>query len=223
MCFTPAISLTTAIIEWVLALSLLFAYRKSVLRPYAFFVLALLGAYQFGEFRLCTTGQAELWGTFAFLSYTFLPAVGLHAVIAFLRKRTSLMLLYAPPIVFSLVALSVKQFIAQGTCAQLFVTILTFFSWGIPFVLYMSYYAGFILATFVLLARAYRHERGRRKKACGAIFAALLLMFIPTVLLMVLFPALRIQFGSVLCHFALLTAAAFYIAVYYDATHETNR
>lgn len=217
MCYTPVVSLTTAIIEWVLAFTLLFAYRKSALRPYAFFILALLGAYQFGEYRLCVTGQAEFWGTFAFLSYTFLPALGLHAVLSYLRKHVSLMLVYAPPIVFSLVALSLRPFIAQGTCEPLFVTILTFFSWGIPWVFYVSYYFGFILAIFVLLARAYRHEHGRRKKACAAMFAAILLMFIPTVLLVVLFPSLRMQFPSVLCHFALLTTAAFYIAVYYDA------
>ena len=50
MCFTPAVSLTTAIIEWALALTLIVAYRKSVLRPYAVVLLILLGAYQFAEF-----------------------------------------------------------------------------------------------------------------------------------------------------------------------------
>jgi len=216
MCFTPAVSLTTALIEWALAIVLLCAYRRSVLRPFGVVILALLGAYQFSEFMLCTTGQAELWGTIAFLSYTFLPAVGLHAALTYLRRRSLPLLIYGIPAVFALIALAKNPFVLQGTCETIFVTILTYFSRNPAWALYTAYYYSFILATFVLFARAYRTERGHRRKVCGAMLAAVLLMFIPTFILIGIFPALRIRIPSVLCHFALLTAAAFLIAVHVD-------
>jgi len=216
MCFTPAVSLATALIEWALAVILLCAYRRSVLRPFGAIILALLGAYQFSEFMLCTTGQAELWATFAFLSYTFLPAVGLHAALAYLRRRSLPLLIYGLPAVFALIALAKNPFVLQGKCETIFVTILTYFSSNPAWALYTAYYSGFILAAFVLLAQGYRAEHGYRKKACMVLLAAVLLMVIPTLILIGIFPALLIRVPSVLCHFALLTAAAFFIAVHVD-------
>lgn len=217
MCYTPVVSLTTALIEWLLAALLLLLYRRSRIADFGAAVMILLGLYQFSEFMLCTTGNAELWGTIAFLSYTFLPALGVHTASIFVRKHFAPALIYAPPVVFSLIALTKTPFVTYGTCDTFFVTMLTYFSQQLPWVLYAAYYFGFICIAFALFTKGYCVEHGNRKKACAALLTAILLMFIPTFILIGIFPALRIRFPSVLCHFALLTAAAFFIAVYYDA------
>lgn len=221
MCFTPAVSLTTALIEWALAIVLLTFYRRSTLRVFGAVLLFLLGAYQFSEFMLCTTNNAELWGTAAFLSYAFLPAVGLHAIAAYLRRRINPALLYGLPTVFAFVAVAQEPFIRHAACETLFVTIRTYFSAGIPWLAFAAYYFGYILTAFLMLRHALRSERGSRKVACRWLLAAIFLMFIPTLVLMLIFPALRVRFPSILCHFALLTAAAFFIAVHKDGKRKT--
>ncbi len=214
MCYTPIVSLTTAIIEWLLAALILVYYTKSRLGKYGAVLLILLGCYQFSEFMLCVSGQAELWGTIAFLSYTFLPAIGLHAVLAFHKKKVHPILLYSLPVIFSIVALVKKPFIVHGSCETMFVTILTYFSRSSQWIFYAAYYFGFIITAILLLI--HKREKGARGKACLAMLIAFVIMFIPTLILIGIFPALYIKFPSVLCHFALLTSAAFFIALHYD-------
>jgi hypothetical protein len=216
MCFTPAISLGTALLEWALAIILLFSFRKSRLRRFGVPVLFLLGLYQFAEFGLCTQGNAEFWGTLAFLAYTFLPVLGLHAALAYLNRHCRRLLLYAPPVVFALIGLARHAFVSIGRCEEVFITLWTFFSFGLPLYLYVTYYAGYIIAMFFLLSIAYRQKAAPRAVTAW-LLASLLLMTIPTIILVSIFPALRVRFGSVLCHFAVLTAIAFFIAVYHDA------
>jgi hypothetical protein len=215
MCYTPAVSLSTAVIEWALAAILLFSFRKSRLCRFGVPILFLLGLYQFGEFGLCTYGGAESWGTLAFLTFTFLPVLGLHAALTYLRKQCRPLLLYAPPVAFSLIALVREPFVHAGTCETIFITLQTFFSYALPFFLYMAYYTGYIVVLFFLLLHAYR-ERKASRTVTGWLLASLLLMTVPTIILLFLFPVLRIRFGSVLCHFALLTAIAFFMAVRND-------
>lgn len=219
MCFTPAVSLTTALIEWVLAVIVLYKFRKSILAPYFACVLFLLGFYQFTEFMLCMTSHAELWGTAAFIGYTFLPALGLAAVLAYTkRKVVHNELIYVLPVVFAFAALIVRPFIVQGKCETIFVTILTVFSQNAAGFIYTAYYIGFIiLMAYFASVGLNRTKDKNRRKVCLALIASVLLMTIPTILVVAIFPALSIRAASILCHFALLTAVASFIAVYLDA------
>ena len=217
MCFTPPVSLTTAIIEWVLAVILLYRYRKSVLALHFAIVLFLLGFYQFSEFMLCMTNHAEFWGTAAFIGYNFLPAIGLGAVLVYLRKKVHSELVYGLPVVFALVALITRPFVVQGKCETIFVTILTIFSQNATGVIYLAYYLGFIfLITYLLLVELYSTKDKNRKMVCVWLTIAVLAMTLPTILVIAIFPALGIRVSSILCHFALLTAIASFIAVSRD-------
>lgn len=218
MCFTPAVSLTTAIIEWVLAVIVLYRYRKSVLVPYFAIVLFLLGFYQFSEFMLCMTNHAELWGTAAFIGYNFLPALGLGAVLAYLRKKVHSELVYGLPVVFALVALITRPFIVQGKCETIFVTILTIFSQNAAGFIYSAYYLGFIILISYFLFTEFNSTKNKnRKMVCVWLIIAVLAMTVPTILVITIFPAIGIRASSILCHFALLTAIASFIAVSIDA------
>lgn len=219
MCFTPAVSLTTALIEWALAVIVLHKFRKSILAPYFACVLFLLGFYQFSEFMLCMTNHAELWGTAAFIGYTFLPALGLSAVLAYTkRKVVHNELIYVLPAVFTFAALIVRPFIVEGRCETIFITLLNIFSQNAAGIIYTAYYIGFIILMVYFASVEMNNTKDKnRKKVCLALVSAVLLMTIPTILVITIFPALYISAPSVLCHFGLLTAAASFIAVYFDA------
>jgi hypothetical protein len=218
MCFTPAVSLVTAIIEWLLAFVLVWRFGKSRLTKYLALALFLLGFYQFTEFMLCMSDAIELWGTASFIAYTFLPAIGLGAVLAYLGKRVHSELIYGLPTVFVLSALITRPFIVKGKCETIFVTILTIFSESWASIIYIAYYSVFLIVMCYLLSREYLNTKNaRRKQVCILLVASVLLMTIPTIIVVTIFPALGIRFGSVLCHFALLTAIASFAAVVVDS------
>ena len=217
MCFTPAISLTTALIEFAFAFGVFYYFRKSILAKYVVPVLILLGIYQFSEFGFCTTGDSALWGTLAFISFTFLPAVGLHMALAYLKKKRNLWMIYALPVAAALTPLIVQPFIFRAECERYFVTVWTFFADGIPSIFYGAYYFGFIIAIFYLYIKALRKASGKKRYVLLMLLAGILLMGVPAVIVTVIFPATRIQLSSVLCQFAFLTTIALLLAVAKDA------
>ena len=89
MCFTPAISLTTALIEFIIATFILVKYKRYVVPVFFAILVYVLGIYQFTEFMLCTTNNAFLWAKLGFITYTFLPAIGLHFAFRLTKKVRS--------------------------------------------------------------------------------------------------------------------------------------
>ena len=71
MCFTPTISLTTAIIEFIVVIYLIKRIKDKSLRALPWIIL-ILGLYQLTEFFLCTTDN-QIWPKLGFIMYTFLP------------------------------------------------------------------------------------------------------------------------------------------------------
>ena len=111
MCFTPTVSLTTAIIEWVIATFILFRYKKSVFSRFMALFIFILGFYQFSEYMLCTSGNVELWAKLGFISYTFLPALGLHFILSYTKNKFNKAWLYAPVAIIILVVILKNNFI----------------------------------------------------------------------------------------------------------------
>jgi len=128
MCFTPAISLATAIIEFALAGVMFFVFKKSKLKNFLTVFIILLGLYQFSEFMLCSSSYSEFWAIFGFVVYSFLPAVGLHSALFFTKKWRSLFLLYVIPVAVSVFAIGFSNFIIVAQCDRVFVTIKTVLS-----------------------------------------------------------------------------------------------
>jgi len=127
MCFTPAISLTTAIIEFILAILILSLFKRTIITKFSALFITVLGAYQFSEFMLCTSNNIQTWVILGFIIYTFLPAIGLHAIIKFLKLKTKKWLVYTPSIIFSLIALLYRNFVIEGSCSKYFVKVKTIF------------------------------------------------------------------------------------------------
>ena len=217
MCFTPAISLTTAIIEWILAIILFTTFRKSKLAPLFSLLLVLLGGYQFSEYMLCTTNSL-FWVTFGFICYSFLPAVGLHSILNYFHQKKYLWLLYAVPVLFSLFAVMRADFAIYGQCLDMFVQVTTLLTESpVLWTPYALYYGGFIIVAFIFLWKAHRKARTNlERKIYDVEMLGILLMTIPTFTLIMIFPPLGILFPSILCHFALLLAILFFWGAYLD-------
>jgi len=223
MCFTPTISLATAIIEFILATILLLFFKKTDLRNFFVVIIYLLGFYQFTEFMLCNSNSPFLWAKIGFSTYSFLPAITLHAVLKFLKKKPSLILIYTIPMFALITAFATPEFIMNTQCNNFFITVNTIFndtsllSNGILFWTYTIYYFGFVLFGIILLYKNYQKQKSKIKKEIEIVeIAGILLATIPTIILIIFLPFSRFELPSILCQFALLVAIAAFIGVYLE-------
>lgn len=214
MCFTPEISFATFAIEILLGIWILKKNPKKTLNQIGAVILFLLGVYQLTEFMLCTSGNPLLWGKWAHLVYTFLPALSLHWVYTLMRKKINLSLIYSLPIAFSILTIATVNFVKSATCDRYFITVFYELS-QLWFYSYVFYYGIFMIIALVVLIKALVNEKNKNQRniyAWGLV--GFLAVTAPVYVLVLLFPVLNISFPSILCEFALL----FGIAVVYT-TH----
>lgn len=220
MCFTPSVSLATAITEFVFAGIMPFVFNRARLKNIFAFFLFLLGFYQFTEFMLCITGNAEVWVRAGYITYSFLPAVSVHAVWNYFETKAHRLLLYVIPLFYSFVALFSTDFVQVGSCQTMFVLTKVFYSKNYNTVfslVYIAYYFFFIVFACLFALKKYRQEKNIKKKKLYLLLPlGVLLMSVPTFVFMVIFPSLNVMFPSVLCHFALLLAIVTFVGVYWE-------
>ncbi len=211
MCFTPIISLTTAILEFIVATFILIYFKRTTFVKFSVIFIYVLGFYQFTEFMLCTSGNEFLWAKMGFITYTFLPAIGLHFALTFDKKKYKLSYIYLLPILISIFAFLNQNFILTASCDSIFVIVQTmFFSFKnfnsiLLFILYVSYYFGFILVvSYILIKKRYK-TKNKKTKIISLIgfLSAITTLTLPLIMVIIL-PSFRIQFPSVYCEFAVL-------------------
>ena len=220
MCSTPRISLATALIEFLTALYLWLTLKRTIVMKLLVIFLYLLGMYQFSEFMICMSDYANVWSRIGFISYNFLPAVGLHIVLSYSRIKFPRFLIYIVPALAALAAIFMQGFIFETACGEFFVTIKTPFfrdvGIGEPwlFEIYSAYYLGFILLGVLILMKNYFGEpKGARKTMFFGMLIATLVSLLPAYVFVVLLPAYSIKFPSIYCHFAIVFALfAIYMA-----------
>jgi hypothetical protein len=217
MCFAPWISLLTAGVEWVLVVLVLLLYRRSLVARFSAVFIFTLGLYQFTEFMLCKTANPLFWAHIGFLTYTFLPALGMHFVMRLINDKSKAWLCYAPPIIFSLLSFASPGFVATSTCHTLFIsTQLVFFSQLVDKIImpfYGAYYFGFIIIMSLIAFRESQKAEAEKKRIILTGLLGVLIATIPAFFFIVLLPSFAPQFPSVYCEFALLMAiAAFAVA-----------
>lgn len=218
MCFTPALSLTTALFEFFIATFVLIYYKKARINIFLPLLLYLLGIYQLTEYFLCTT-QQNLWISIGFITYTYLPAIGLAFCLDYVNKKYNRAILFLIPTLFSAFVFY-EGFVIHGTCGTYLVSIKHYFFglYVIPMLLYLAYYFGTIAYITTLLVRHYQRARSKITKLIDAdIIAGILLSLVPAVLLVLLIPSLYPQFPSLYCQFAAVFAVTILIAYYLDS------
>jgi len=220
MCFTPIVSLSTAIFEFVAATAILVFCRKSLINRFFPLLIYILGFYQFTEFMLCTSNYPFFWARMGFVTYSFLPAVWLHFVMKLTNKKYNYKILYIIPIIFSLIAFLKPDFITQSTCTTFFVVVIKdMFNSQFPLLLfiYELYYSWFIVAMCYFLLKGINEEKIKLKRKIHiVILTAVIITLLPAMILFLVFPAFKVIFPSVYCEFAVLFTVAAIIASYLD-------
>lgn len=212
MCFTPFISLTTAIIEFAVATFILIKYKKYLVPVFSAILIYVLGFYQFTEFMLCSSSNPFLWAKIGFITYTFLPAIGLHFILRLAKNKKYNKLIYLIPIFFAIMAIITSNFITKASCSKVFVivqNVLASQNYTNLFPLYLIYYVGSILIMVIILLTLIKKERNKLDKKIEGLWlmAVLIATLIPIILIFIL-PALKIKFPSIYCEFALLFTIA---------------
>ncbi len=144
MCFTPTISLTTAIIEFLVVIYLIKRIKDKSLRALPWIIL-ILGLYQLTEFFLCTTNN-QIWPKLGFIMYTFLPILLMQLFYDLSNKKLN-KLTYLVPLTYAAIALFYPGFNISATCETFFLNIKNLFLWGNKALLwiYILYYGLFPL------------------------------------------------------------------------------
>ncbi|MFQ5475267.1 MAG: histidine kinase N-terminal 7TM domain-containing protein [Candidatus Nanoarchaeia archaeon] len=225
MCFSPHVSLATAVIEFVLGSIILFKYRKSLVAFFSSIMVFLLGTYQFTEFMVCTSGDPILWSSVGFATYTLLPVLALHFMIRLTGEKVYAPFLYLPAIYYGLMPLLTKSFILSASCHTVFISVQNtlFVTRGVGFFLYNVYYFGYLILACYLLWKKYKIEKNKKQQDLYVLlFAAIIVMTLPPVFLFLVFPAFKIVFPSLYCEFAVLFAIMAFAAVIMDSTSSRN-
>jgi len=222
MCFTPAVSLSIAIVEFILATVLLLAFPKTTLRDFSSVLIYILGFYQFAEFMICTSSNPFLWARLGFAAYTLLPAIGLNTALRFVNRKPNYFLIYSIPAIFCIFALCFPIIISTN-CQPSFVEVHSLFNQAnsslntLLFSVYTAYYFLFIVASCSLFYLNFRADKNKIKKRIDLIeILGVLLMTVPTIVFIIIFPYLGARWHSVLCAFAVFVAITSFIAVYLE-------
>jgi len=220
MCFTPIVSLSTAIFEFAVATFIFFYYRKSKISKAIIILIYCLGLYQFSEYMLCMSSDPVLWAKIGFIAYTFLPALGLKTFLKYTGKKQNNLLIFIVPILYSAFAIITEKFILESSCEKYFVTVKNMF-WAhtniIPMILYSCYYFGFIAYVCYLIINHYIKTKNTLKRKRDIVFfIGIFTSLLFALVFLFIFPALSVRFPSIYCHFAILFAACTLIGYYID-------
>lgn len=225
MCFTPIVSLSTAIFEFVVAFIILIIFRQSKISKYFSIFIILLGCYQLTEYFLCTTLYPIFWAKIGFVIYTFLPILAFDFVVKISNIKFPAKVLYLLPLIFSSIALLNKNFIITSQCTNLFVLVeSTFFNFSnILFpILYLIYYFVTIFVICYLIFKYYFSINTKYHKFISIlILLSIIISLFGAIIFIILYPALSIMFPSIYCWFALIFSICGIIVCYLDNKYKS--
>jgi hypothetical protein len=167
MCFTPLVSIITAIIEFGIASYLFYKIKDRKLYPLAVFVL-LLGLYQFTEFMLCKSDNTIFWARIGFASYTFLPILLYHFFINASGNKIN-NFLYTIPAFFTMLALFYPNFINYTSCNAFHVTVesLIYNKNLVLMSFYLLYYLYFPVYSLYIFSKKIRYRDAKLNMRLG--------------------------------------------------------
>lgn len=205
MCFTPAISLSTFLIEFAIATFILFRYKNYLFPFFWAMIIYVLGFYQLTEFMLCSSSHPFFWARLGFATFSFLPAMILHFALRIVKIKFNKILIYIPPIL-SAIFVFWDNLITRANCTRFFIETNIYLRWPLTInaLLYTIYYFGFILLAIFILIKNARTLDKIDKKLSYLIVISLLIISLPPIFLIFIFPLMGIRFPSVYCEFALL-------------------
>jgi len=220
MCFAPYVSLSTFVIEFLLAIFFLLRNPKDKLNRIIALLSFLLGIYQLNEFLICIT-QLPVFTILAMSTTAILPALAIsYALIAWRKKlRFYWYVLIYLPAIFFIVMFSVMNFYhISAQCMSVFIQ---YPDSGLIGRFFGSYYLIYIVGAVVLFHLSSDNAKNVHDKRISQLgMIGMFIFTIPTFIFLIYLPSLKIQFASVLCEFGLLLAIELIFLLEYKNKHK---
>jgi hypothetical protein len=220
MCFAPYISLSTFIIEFLLATYFLLQNPKDKLNKIIALTSFLLGIYQLNEFLICVT-KINLFTKLAISTTAILPVLAISIALVMSRKKIKYywkLLIYSPAAFFILAFTMSNTLTQSATCSTVFIEYPIFGLLGKFFALY---YLVYLLAAIIIFYLVSANTKSKHEKVLSGLgMLGMFIFTIPTYIFLLFLPALDIKFPSVLCEFALLLAIEFIFLLWYKEEHK---
>ncbi len=222
MCFAPYISLSTFIIEFLLALYFFLKNPRDNLNRVISLVSFLLGLYQLNEFLICTT-SVPVFTVLAMNVTALLPALAISYALIVWRKKIKLywhILIYLPAIFF-IVMFSIMDFYhISAQCMSVFIQ---YPPTGLIGQFYGTYYLSYIVGAVIMFHLSSSDAKNIKEKRMSQLgMLGMFIFTIPTFIFLIFLPALRIRFASILCEFALLLAIQLIFVLAYKEKHNLS-
>lgn len=202
--YSGIISLFLACIEFVLFINLLIFAEKNKVNRLIIVLVGLLFGYQFFEFIICyLEAQSHLFIYLAFLLITFLPPLMLNIVLELGGNKSNIKkLIYIPAILLAAYYPSIISEFVVTRCTILFA------AYDIPFAdLYgIIYYTPVLTSLIMLIILLQKKDTGCSKSNLLIFTVGILLAFIPTLIIILIFPSLIEFIESFFCKSAFLVA-----------------
>lgn len=198
------ISLFLVCIEFVLLINLFIFAEKNGANKKIIGVIALLLVYQLFEFIICFFGvELNLIVYLAFVVISFLPPLLLNLVVTIRNDKVLIRRIIFIPIILLLLyfTLIIPEFVATR-CTVLFA------AYDIPLPdLYGFLYYSPVMISIILLFKMIKYEKYKKQKTNLIILnTGMVLTFIPTWIIILLFPSLIEFVESFLCKSASIMA-----------------
>ncbi len=208
-CFTPAVMITTFVIETCAALYTLFRYRANLTARLITATLGSLAFFQLAEYMICekTYLLSSLdWARLGYVAITILPPLTLHIGLRIAKRQNKplLMAAYGSAVVFSIFFLFIGHGMQSQQCLGNYVIFSIAPYASFP---YGLYYHGW-LVTGILLAWHNRHKvkEPNRKKALVWLIFGYLSFMVPAIVVNIIDPATVRAIPSIMCGFAVIMA-----------------
>lgn len=222
MCFAPYVSISTFVIEFLLAAFFLLKNPKDNLNRIIALISFLLGVYQLNEFLICVTGFS-LFTKLAMTVTAILPSLAVTYALIIYRKKISYywkLLIYSPPVFFILMFVLSNYYKQSAICSTVFIQYPSLELLGRFFALY---YIVYLLAAVIIFYFASHNTKSNPEKVLSRLgILGMLIFTVPTFIFLIFLPSLKIMFPSVLCEFALLLAIEFIIVLWYKDKHKLH-
>ena len=219
MCFAPYVSLSTFVIEFLLAAFFLLKNPQDNLNRMIALISLSLGVYQLNEFLVCVT-SLSLFTKLAMVTTAILPGLAITYALIISRKKLKFYwhaLIYAPAVFFILMFILSSHLASPAICSSVFVK---YPGGGLLAAFFGLYYLMYLAASVIIFyfaASNAKSEYERRLAHLGML--GMFIFTVPTFVFLLFLPALKIQFASVLCEFALLLAIELVFVLWYKDKH----
>lgn len=204
--YSGIISLFLACIELVLLVNLLIFAEKNEVNKQIILLVGLLFGYQIFEFVICYNGiESHLIVYLAFLLITFMPPLMLNIVLVLNGNKSKIKkLIFFPAILITAYYPSIISEFVVTRCTIMFA------AYDIPFAdLYGIIYYTPVLASIIILVNLIQKKDTGWSKSNLLIFTiGIILTFIPTLIIILIFPSLIEFIESFFCKSAFFIALA---------------